>query len=93
MNQAIGLIFRLTDRNQKTILNLVNQAPSDWQQAAGQGVAIMPNEAAALPHPQVVFMPLHQPICYARSTAMWRKETPTKSLDKFLNILLKEEEV
>ncbi|BAY22089.1 transcriptional regulator LysR family protein [Calothrix sp. NIES-2100] len=55
--------------------------------AAGQGVAIMPNEAQALPHPQVVFMPLHHPIYYARSTAMWRKETPTKSLDKYLKIL------
>ncbi len=55
---------------------------------AGQGVAVMPNEAEALPHPQVVFMPLHHPIYYARSTAMWRKETPTKSLEKFLTILL-----
>lgn len=55
--------------------------------AAGQGVAVMPNEAEALPHPKVVFMPLHHPICYARSTAMWRKETPCKSLDKFLKIL------
>lgn len=55
--------------------------------AARQGVAIMPNEAQALPHPQVVFMPLHHPIYYARSTAMWRKETPSKSLDKFLKIL------
>ncbi|MEO9126767.1 MAG: LysR substrate-binding domain-containing protein, partial [Microcoleus sp.] len=42
--------------------------------ATGQGVAIMPNEAGALPHPQVVFVPLHHPIDYARSTAMWRKE-------------------
>jgi LysR family transcriptional regulator, benzoate and cis,cis-muconate-responsive activator of ben and cat genes len=55
--------------------------------AAGQGVAIMPNEAAALPHPQVVFVPIQHPICYARSTAVWRKETPTKSLDKYLTIL------
>jgi LysR family transcriptional regulator, benzoate and cis,cis-muconate-responsive activator of ben and cat genes len=55
--------------------------------AAGQGVAIMPNEAQALPHPQVVFMPLQHPIYYARSTAVWRKETPTKSLDKYLKIL------
>jgi DNA-binding transcriptional LysR family regulator len=55
--------------------------------ATGQGVAIMPNEAQALPHPQVVFVPLHHPIHYARSTAMWRKETPTKSLDKYLKIL------
>lgn len=47
---------------------------------AGQGVAVMPNEAQALPHSQVVFIPLHNPIYYARSTAMWRKETPTKSL-------------
>ncbi|MEG5061985.1 LysR substrate-binding domain-containing protein [Microcoleus sp. A2-C5] len=55
--------------------------------AAGQGVAVMPNEAGALPHPQVVFVPLHHPIDYARSTAMWRKEIPTQSLDKYLEIL------
>ena len=55
--------------------------------AAGQGIAIMPYEAQALPHPQVVFMPIHHPIHHARSTAMWRKETPTKSLDKYLKIL------
>jgi DNA-binding transcriptional LysR family regulator len=55
--------------------------------AAGQGVAVMPREAKALPHPKVVFMPLHHPIYYARSTAVWRKETPYKSLDKFLEIL------
>lgn len=55
--------------------------------AAGQGVAVMPNEAAALPHPQVVFMPLHHPIYYARSAAVYRKEAPTKSLEKFLKIL------
>lgn len=55
--------------------------------AAGQGIAIMPDEAEALPHPQVVFMPIHHPIHYARSTAVWRKETPTKSLDKYLKIL------
>jgi hypothetical protein len=46
----------------------------------------MPNEAQALPHPQVVFMPLLHPIHYARSAAVWRKETPTKSLDKYLKI-------
>jgi LysR family transcriptional regulator, benzoate and cis,cis-muconate-responsive activator of ben and cat genes len=56
--------------------------------AAGQGVAVMPKEAEALPHPQVVFMPLHHPIYYARSAAVWRKEKPTQSLDKFLTILL-----
>jgi DNA-binding transcriptional LysR family regulator len=55
--------------------------------AAGQGVAVMPNEAEALPHPQVVFMRLHHPIYYARSTAVWRKKTPHKSLDKYLKIL------
>jgi LysR family transcriptional regulator, benzoate and cis,cis-muconate-responsive activator of ben and cat genes len=55
--------------------------------AAGQGIAIMPNEAKALPHPQVVFIPLHHPIDYARSAAMWRKETPAKSLGKYLKIL------
>jgi DNA-binding transcriptional LysR family regulator len=60
--------------------------------AAGQGVALMPKEAEALPHPKVVFMPLHHPIYYARSTAVWRKETPTKSLDKFLKILFVESE-
>jgi LysR family transcriptional regulator, benzoate and cis,cis-muconate-responsive activator of ben and cat genes len=54
---------------------------------AKQGVAVMPREAEALPHPQVVFVSLHHPICYARSAAMWRKETPTKSLDKYLKIL------
>ncbi|GET37675.1 LysR family substrate-binding domain-containing protein [Microseira wollei] len=58
--------------------------------AAGQGVAVMPNEAEALPHPQVVFMPLHHPIYYARSTAVWRKETPSKSLDKYLKILFEQ---
>jgi LysR family transcriptional regulator, benzoate and cis,cis-muconate-responsive activator of ben and cat genes len=55
--------------------------------ASGKGVAVMPNEAAALPHPQVVFMPLHHPIDYARSTAVWRKEIPTQSLEKFLTVL------
>jgi DNA-binding transcriptional LysR family regulator len=55
--------------------------------AAGQGVAVMPNEAEALPHPKVVFMPLHHPIYYARSTAVWRRETSTKSLVKYLKIL------
>lgn len=55
--------------------------------ASGQGVAVMPNEAAGLPHPQVVFMPLHHPIYYARSTAVWRKETPAQSLAQFLKIL------
>ncbi len=55
--------------------------------AAGQGVAIMPTEAKALPHPKVVFMPLHHPIHYARSAAVWRKETPSQSLEKFLKIL------
>lgn len=55
--------------------------------AAGQGVAVMPREAEKLPHPKVVFMPLHRPIYYARSAAVWRKETPTQSLDKFLKIL------
>ncbi|MGL5509505.1 MAG: LysR family transcriptional regulator [Microcoleaceae cyanobacterium] len=54
---------------------------------AGQGVAIMPIEAEALPHPETVFIKLHHPLYYARSTAVWRKETPTKSLDKFLTIL------
>lgn len=55
--------------------------------ATGQGVAVMPSEAEALPHPQVVFMPLHHPIYYARSAAMWRKEIPCQSLDKFLKIM------
>ncbi|WP_413173025.1 LysR family transcriptional regulator [Anabaena azotica] len=55
--------------------------------AAGQGVAVMPREAKALPHPKVVFMPLHHPISYARSTAVWRKETPSQSLENFLKIL------
>ncbi|MFN6572305.1 LysR substrate-binding domain-containing protein [Dendronalium sp. ChiSLP03b] len=55
--------------------------------AAGQGVGLMPNEGAALPHSQVVFMTLHHPIYYGRSTAAWRKETPTKSLEKYLQIL------
>jgi LysR family transcriptional regulator, benzoate and cis,cis-muconate-responsive activator of ben and cat genes len=55
--------------------------------AARQGVAVMPREAEALPHPKVVFIPLHHPIYYARSAAVWRKETPSKSLDKFIKIL------
>lgn len=55
--------------------------------AAGQGVTVMPREAEALPHPKVVFMPLHRPIHYARSTAVWRKETPTQALDRFLKVL------
>lgn len=58
--------------------------------AAGQGVAVMPNEAASLPHPQVVFMPLHHPIYYARSTAVWRKGTLTRSLEKFIEILFEQ---
>ncbi len=58
--------------------------------AAGQGVAVMPNEAESLPHPQVVFMPLHHPIYHARSTAVWRKEIPSQSLDKFLKILFED---
>lgn len=53
----------------------------------GQGIAIMPIEAEALPHPETIFVKLHHPLYYARSTAVWRKETPTKSLDKFLTIL------
>lgn len=60
--------------------------------AAGQGVAIMPIEAAALPHPQVVFKTLHRPVYYARSTAVWRKEVPTNSLSKFLEVLLRNDE-
>ncbi|MFM2063148.1 MAG: hypothetical protein RLZZ507_2818 [Cyanobacteriota bacterium] len=55
--------------------------------AARQGVAVMPREAKALPHPKVVFMPLHHPIYYARSTAVWRKETPAESLNKFIQML------
>ncbi len=58
--------------------------------AAGQGVAIMPKEAEALPHPQVRFISLHHPIYYARSTAVWRKEAPDKSLDKFLKVLFEQ---
>lgn len=55
--------------------------------AAGRGVAVMPNEAATLPHPQVVFMPLHHPVYYARSTAVWRQGTPANPLEQFLRIL------
>ncbi|MBD2576713.1 LysR family transcriptional regulator [Oscillatoria sp. FACHB-1406] len=58
--------------------------------AAGQGVALIPREAEALPHPQVVFIPLDPPV-YARSTAMWRRETPTRSLNCFLEVLLERE--
>ncbi len=58
--------------------------------AAGKGVAVMPDEAQALPHPQVVFIPLHHPLQYARSAAVWRKETPATSLDKFLKILFED---
>ena len=32
-------------------------------------------------------MTLNDPIYYARSTAVWRKETLTQSLDNFLTIL------
>jgi DNA-binding transcriptional LysR family regulator len=56
--------------------------------SARKGVTVMPIEAASLPHPKVVFMQLHNPIYYARSTAVWRKETPSSSLHKFINILL-----
>lgn len=56
----------------------------------GQGIAIMPNEAAALPHPKVTFVPLHHPLYYARSTAVWRKEMPTDALAKFLQLLLEQ---
>ncbi|MBD2484879.1 LysR family transcriptional regulator [Planktothrix sp. FACHB-1365] len=56
--------------------------------ATGQGVAVMPIEAEALPHPQTVFVKLHHPLYYARSAAVWRKETPAQSLDKFLKVLL-----
>lgn len=56
--------------------------------AAHQGIGLMPLEAAALQHPEVVFIPLHYPTVYARSVAMWRKETPTDSLNAFLRILL-----
>lgn len=56
--------------------------------AAGQGVTVMPREAESLPHPNVLFMPLHSPIYYARSTAVWKKETAIKSsLEKFIQIL------
>ncbi|MBD2571183.1 LysR family transcriptional regulator [Anabaena lutea] len=61
--------------------------------ASGQGVAVMPREASALPHPKVVFMPLHHPIYYARSTAVWRKERPSQSLDKFLKILFNKDKI
>jgi DNA-binding transcriptional LysR family regulator len=54
---------------------------------AGQGVAIMPEEAAVLPHLQAVFMTLNAPIYYAQSTAVWRKGTLTQPLDNFLTIL------
>lgn len=60
---------------------------------AGRGVAIMPNEAEALPHPRAVFVPLHHPIYYARSTAMWRRETPTQPLNNFLKVLLQMEKL
>ncbi|NCO74703.1 MAG: LysR family transcriptional regulator [Cyanobacteria bacterium] len=60
---------------------------------AKQGVAVMPSEAESLPHPQVIFMPLHNPKYYARSTAVYRKETPDKSLAKFLAILLKTKKI
>ena len=56
--------------------------------AAGQGVALIPSEAASLPHAQVVFKPFDPPI-FAQSKALWRKEPPTKSLEQFLKILHK----
>lgn len=55
--------------------------------AAGRGVAIMPIEAEALPHPRVRFVPIHHPVHFARSAAVWRQETPAGSLEKFLEIL------
>lgn len=55
--------------------------------ASGQGVAVMPIEAATLPHPQVVFVSLRHPVYYARSTAVWRKALSSRSLDKFIKIL------
>ena len=54
--------------------------------AAGQGVALIPSEAASLPHAQVVFKAFNPPI-FAQSKAMWRKEPPTKSLEQFLEIV------
>ncbi|MEA5532945.1 LysR family transcriptional regulator [Crocosphaera sp. XPORK-15E] len=58
---------------------------------AGQGVAVMPKEAEALPHPRVMFMKLHHPLDYARSKAVWRKEKPSQSLENFLKILLEDQ--
>ncbi|MEG3440109.1 LysR family transcriptional regulator [Pannus brasiliensis CCIBt3594] len=55
---------------------------------ARRGVAVMPIEAEALPHPNVRFVALHHPLYYARSTAVWRKELPARSLKRFLGILL-----
>lgn len=60
--------------------------------AAGQGVALIPSEAASLPHTQVVFVPLSPP-CFARSTAMWRKEPLNPSLKHFLKVLLEVKKV
>jgi len=61
--------------------------------AAGQGVAVMPLEAAALPHPQVMFVALKSPVYYARSTAMWRKDSPTPILSNFLKVLLESRKI
>jgi DNA-binding transcriptional LysR family regulator len=53
----------------------------------GKGVTVMPEEAQSLPHPNVVFVPLHEPKYYARSTAVWKKGKLFKSLDDFLKVL------
>jgi DNA-binding transcriptional LysR family regulator len=60
--------------------------------AAGRGVAIMPIEAESLPHPRVRFVPLHRPLYFARSAAVWRKEIPAGSLEKFLTLLFERAE-
>lgn len=50
--------------------------------AARQGIGLMAAESAVVRHPEVVLVPLHYPVVYSRSVAMWRKETPTNALNK-----------
>ena len=54
---------------------------------AGKGVTIMTGEAKSLPHPHVIFVPLHEPKYYATSAAVWQKAKIFKSLDEFLKVL------
>lgn len=60
--------------------------------AARQGIGLMAAESAAIRHPEVVLIPLHYPVVYSRSVAMWRKETPTDALNKLLKVVFQLQE-